>query len=248
MFLILLGTIISGVVISKLLWMAGLHHMVIRFAIVLILAYLCFFILMRLWLYYLTPPYRKNASYINILDTAGNIISLPDCSSSCSSGPDIIGHGGSSGGAGASGSWDNTGDSPVMAVSGGTAGNTGSAAGSSGGSSGDVLSGLDDDAVIIVALLLIAAAIFGSGIYLIYQAPDIFSEAAFQIILAGGLIKKTKQIANPCWEGSVLRHTWIPFAITMAVTIIAAWILMIYCPHATKISEVIRLCLLTSQN
>jgi hypothetical protein len=201
---------------------------------------------MRVWLYYLTSPYRKNISNKNIPDTAGNIISLQDCSSSGISGPDIVGHGGSSGGGGASGFWDNTGDSPVMAVSESTAGNSGSGGGSTGGGSGDILSGLDDDAVLIIALLLILAAIFGSGIYLIYQAPDIFSEAAFQIILAGGLIKKTKQIASPCWEGSVFRHTWIPFAITLVITIIAAWILMIHCPQATKISEVIRLCILTN--
>jgi len=242
MLLILLGTIISGVIISKLLWIIGLHHMVIRFAIVTILAYLCFFILMRLWLYYLTSPYQKGERNKNISDSVVGIINVPDFSLSSGNGPDIVGHGGSSGGGGASGSWDNAGDSPALAVSEGAAGNTGS----SGGSSGDILSGLDDSAVIIIALLFILAAIFGSGIYLIYQAPDIFSEAAFQIILAAGLIKRTKQITNPSWEGSVFRHTWIPFAITLVVTIIAAWILMIHCPQATKISEVIRLCILTN--
>jgi hypothetical protein len=218
--------------------------MVVRFAIVLILAYLCFFILMRLWLYYLTSPYRKNITNKNIPDTAGNIISLPDCSSSGNSGLDLIGHGGSSGGGGATGSWDNASNSPLLAVSESGSVNTGSSCGSSGGGSGDILSGVDDGAVIIIALILIVAAIFGSGIYLIYQAPDIFSEAAFQIILAAGLIKRARQMDNPSWIGSVFSHTWIAFVITLIVTIIAAWVLMIYCPKATKISEVIRLCLL----
>ena len=39
MSLILLGTILSGVIFSKILLIAGLDHMVVRFSIVLIFAY-----------------------------------------------------------------------------------------------------------------------------------------------------------------------------------------------------------------
>jgi hypothetical protein len=246
MLLILLGTIISGVIFSKILWFVGLHHMLIRFTIVLILAYLSFFLFMRLWLYYLTSPYRKSRSNKNPTNAEAGVINISDRSSTGSA-PDIVGRGGSSGGAGASGSWENMSDSPAMAVSEGATGNAGSVGGSTAGASGDALSGLSDDsAVLIIALLLILLAIFGSGIYLIYQAPDIFSEAAFQIILAAGLIKKTRQISSQGWVGGVFHHTWIPFAITLVVTVISAWVLMIYCPQATKISEVIRLCILNS--
>ena len=50
MALILLGTVLSGVIFSKILLAAGLHHVISRFVIVLVLAYVSFFILMKLWL------------------------------------------------------------------------------------------------------------------------------------------------------------------------------------------------------
>ena len=49
MSLILLGIVLSGVIFSKILLIAGLDHMVIRFSIVLIFAYFVFFLLMRIW-------------------------------------------------------------------------------------------------------------------------------------------------------------------------------------------------------
>ena len=54
MALILLGTILSGIIFSKILLISGLNHILVRFVIVLIFAYLCFFLLMKLWLHYLT--------------------------------------------------------------------------------------------------------------------------------------------------------------------------------------------------
>ena len=63
MTLILLGTVFSALIVSKILLIAGLNNMIIRFVIVLICAYLCFFLLMKLWLAYLTKPHI-NASCI----------------------------------------------------------------------------------------------------------------------------------------------------------------------------------------
>ena len=84
MALILLGTVLSGVIFSKMLLAAGLHHVISRFVIVLVLAYVSFFILMKLWLLYLTTSYRKSKIGENLLDAADaatDILEFPSADS-----------------------------------------------------------------------------------------------------------------------------------------------------------------------
>ena len=113
---ILLGTAISGLILSKLLLVIGLHNMVIRYIIALIGAYLCFFVLMKFWLNYLTTPYRQKRNkenMVNILD----IVNIPDSLPSGSgSGSVVTGHGGQFGGGGASGFWESSHEIPSHAV------------------------------------------------------------------------------------------------------------------------------------
>jgi hypothetical protein len=234
MTLILLGTILSGVIFSKILLVAGLNNIILRFIVVLIFAYFCFFILMKLWLHYLTDPYRKSKIAENLVDAADAITSIPDFSPT-SSAPNMSGHGGEFGGGGASGAWTEAGG---VAETASPVGETATEA------AGEAVSGLaDEGGIILIPLIIILIALFGGGIYLIYEAPVIISEAAFELILATTLIKKARSIDNPNWIGSVFRATWPAFALTLVITVIAGWALMTYCPQAVKITDAFRYCI-----
>jgi hypothetical protein len=242
MSLILLGTILSGVIFSKILLIVGLQHMIIRFIIVLTFAYLSFFLFMKLWLHYLTTPYRKNRQDGSLLDAVDVISSVPDFSST--GGSQVVkGHGGEFGGAGASGSWENDSSSSDIPVSEGMTGTAESIGEITTETSGEAISGLaDEGGILLIPLVLLLLGIFGGGIYLIYEAPVIISEAAFELILATTLIKKARKIDNTNWMGSVFRSTWPAFLLTLIITIITGWGLMTYCLQATKITEVLRFC------
>ncbi len=236
MSLILLGTIFSGIIFSKILLFLGLQHMMIRFIIVLAFSYLSFFFFMKLWLHYLTTPYRKNRQDGSLLDTVDVISGVPDFSST--NGVQMVGgHGGEFGGAGASGTWETVGGASDIPLSRSIAGTTAEAA-------GEAVSGLaDEGGILLIPLALLLLVIFGGGVYLIYEAPVIISEAAFELVLATTIIKKAKTIDNPNWMGSIFRSTWPAFTLTLVITIFSAWALMAYCPQATKIPEVLRFCL-----
>jgi hypothetical protein len=234
MILILLGTILSGVIFSKILLVLGLDHIIARFIIVLIFAYVCFFILMKLWLHYLTKPYRKSKIADNLVDAADAISSIPYFSPASST-QNLSGYGGEFGGGGASGAWT---EANGVAETASTVGETATEA------AGEAVSGLaDEGGIILIPLILFLIVLFGGGIYLIYEAPVIISEAAFELILATTLIKKVRSIDSPNWMGSVFRATWAAFALTLVITIIVGWALMTYCPQANKITAVFQFCI-----
>jgi hypothetical protein len=86
--------------------------------------------------------------------------------------------------------------------------------------------------------MLILALICGAGLFLIYEAPIILSEVAFEFVLAGALLKKAKEIDNPDWVGSIFKNTWLPFVLTLIFAVIGAFLLNNTFPEATKLSEI----------
>ena len=90
----------------------------------------------------------------------------------------------------------------------------------------------------MLALLLLV--VFGAGAYLVYAAPEILSEAAFQELLAGGLIKASKKMDGPGWIGSVLKATWVPFVIVLVMTGVFGWVAQTHYPHATRLADIFK--------
>jgi hypothetical protein len=127
----------------------------------------------------------------------------------------VVGNGGDFGGGGATDSWGAA--EPMQAHSYGSP--AGSSVGGSGKSSG---SGFDfdfgDEVIIIIALALLLVVIFGAGAYLVYAAPEILSEAAFEALLAAGLIKASRNISRQGWMGSVFKATVLPFIVVLLMT------------------------------
>jgi hypothetical protein len=60
---------------------------------------------------------------------------------------------------------------------------------------GGAISGIaDEGAVLLILFTLLLLVIMGGGIYLIYEAPVILSEAAFELVFASSLIKRAKKL------------------------------------------------------
>lgn len=84
---------------------------------------------------------------------------------------------------------------------------------------------------------MLLAAVFGAAIYLLYLAPHILSEAAFDCLLGANLVKRYKNVTQPDWMGHVLQDTYKPFLIVLMITVAAAWVIHAHDPSITKISD-----------
>lgn len=49
-------------------------------------------------------------------------------------------------------------------------------------------------------------------------------------VLAASLMRGTKRIDSSDWLGSVLKTTWIPFVITLALAFLAGYLIQVYFP------------------
>ncbi len=78
----------------------------------------------------------------------------------------------------------------------------------------------------------------GAGIYLVYDAPDILSDAAMQMVLATGLWHGSRQLVTGSWMGGVAKKTWIPFLIVLLMAILAGSVAGRLCPQGHKLSEI----------
>jgi hypothetical protein len=230
MSLILIGTILSGLILSKLLLILHVDRMLIRYPLVVILSYLCFFIFIRLWLSYIR---NREKIISNTLETTGDLLSSVDGFSGKSIAEVVDFGGGQFGGGGASGSFGDFGGSTIMQ-------NSAKGLGEAAGEAGASLFEFEEGGIILIPLMIVLSLIFGVTVLLIYQAPFILTEAAFEFVLAGALIKKAKELDSPYWIGSVFANTWKPFVFTFLLVVAASGALSHYFPEAVKITQIIK--------
>jgi hypothetical protein len=219
-------------------------NIVIRYPLAVVVSYLAFFGFIKLWLSYLTSHAERSSP--DASDLLNGITSAPDFSSAPvpSVGSFSGGGGGTGGGGGVTGSFDVAGtDAAHGSVStifdsvmpGEGAGNA------TGDVTGDAASGIaEEGGFILIVLGILLAVVFGAGLYMIYSAPYILSEAAFEFILSAGLIRSMKRIDDAEWKGSVLRTTWMPFVAVLLLALIAAAIMHSQYPEAQKLWEIFR--------
>jgi hypothetical protein len=190
----------------------------------------------KLWL-----KYMSSSRSIKGLDPAGDALpGLPGFSGgsgSPGSAPAFSGGGGGSGGGGATAAFDGPlANSRAMVMP--PPADAGSSSGFS-SSAGDSVSGIfDDDSIVLIALGILLAATLGAAIYLIYMAPHILSEAAFDFLLGTSLIRSYRKMNQPDWMGSVFKDTYLPFLLVLAIAFGAAWVIRAHDPSITKISDV----------
>jgi hypothetical protein len=120
-----------------------------------------------------------------------------------------------------------------------------SSSGSSGGGGGG---GFDIDgdgivAVLVIAIVVIvAAAIFGAAAYLVYQAPTLLGEAAFEAVLASVLARSTRKVTRDGWTGSVFAASWKPASILALIATLGGFAAQGLCPGPDTLRGVIKQC------
>jgi hypothetical protein len=234
MTVILLATSMAGVLASKGMFVIGLHNVAIRYPVTVLCAYLVFFAAIKVWLWLMTdlPVSSSNDTGGRVLDSIN--LPLPSGGSDQSV---FSGGGGLSDGGGASGDFGDT--------LGDMASGAGDALGGVGDVVGDVVGGSADDEggiVLVIVLGLLAVLLFsvlGAGVFLIYQAPAILAEAAFDAVLAASLVRSSRKMNQPDWMGSIFKATWKPFAVVMLLAIVAGWAMHHYLPTASRVIDVI---------
>jgi hypothetical protein len=242
MTLLLLGVSVSGLLASKILLEFGLRSMFVRYLIAVCVAYAVFFFLIRIWLWYVHASSKEDDPPVPDLDIVDAIdltgISVDSVQGGAGidevSNVGLSGTGGDFGGGGATDMWGNastvSGSAPSPLRSSGGGGSSGK----SGGWDFD----LGDEAIVLLVLGLLLLVIFGAGAYLVYAAPEILTEAAFQALLAAGLIKASSKITRRGWIGSVLRATCIPFLVVLLMTGIFGWVAQKNYPHASRLADI----------
>jgi hypothetical protein len=246
MSLILVATVCSGLLATRIMLAMHLENVLLRYPLAVVLAYLVFFVSVKLWLRYIAPVPAQQNVHNDSPDFGDVLPDMPISFPSDGSIPFHVGGGGFDGG-GASDSFGDVGSAVANSgsdiFSGGidTGGSIGDAVGDV---VGGVAEGLGDEGglVVIVVLAVFAAAtavLVGASVYLIYEAPFILSEAAFEFILAAGLVRGARRIDSVDWMGSVFKTTGIPFIVTLALATLAGYLMHQYFPEVTRISELL---------
>ena len=238
MTVLLFGVFFSGLLFSKVLFELGMRSMPERYVIAVCGSYAVFFLLIRIWLWYVTGlPKKRQRSHadidIDVGDITGDAIQGGARAVHKAVDTAFSGHGGDFGGGGATDEWGSFVTPKSVASS--TTLRGPSSSGSSGGGFD-----LGDDAIVLIALAAFVLAIFGVGVYLVWAAPSILSEAAFQALLAAGLIRASSRITQRDWMGSVLRSTCVPFLIVLLTAGIFGSVAQKHYPHATRLADIFK--------
>jgi hypothetical protein len=233
MTVILVATFAVGLLTVHGLFAIHVAKLWMRYAIAVIVAYAAFLGLLKIWLVYFAICIRHahgQSGGVDISDFCD--FSGGGSSSGSSSSVSELGSGGGKfGGGGASANWGTAEPQPVIAAP----------VKSSGSSSvGDFGLDLDGDEIVLVIIVIaVAFAVIGAGAYLIWAAPTILGDTAFNAVLASALIHKTKKVSHPEWVGSVLHATAIPFSMVFALTILMGWYAQHICPSAMRVRDAI---------
>ena len=229
MFVIVGGTVAAGLLVTKILLITHERNLAFRYGLAVVLAFAAFLGFVKLWLGYVGFCVRRKGNGGDGLDWLDAVdFDCGSVSSGGGGGPQFESGGGSSfGGGGAGGSWGEPVAAPVKA----------SSSSGSGFNLGDICDGDEGMLVVLVALLVLAIA--AAAIYVIWAAPAILSEAAFQGALAAALTRRAKKISHGTWQGSVIRATVIPFAIVLLFAVALGWYAQKRCPAATRLREAI---------
>lgn len=228
--LILVACFGAGLLATKLLLMAGIETMWIRYAIALFVAYAVFLLGVRIWLRYagfdvhVLPRRRDGYDFPDL---------MPDNVTIRAPSEVFRGGGGRSGGGGASMRFDGGASAEAKAP---VFFGASSPSSSSGGGAGLDL----DDGLVLLALIAVALAVSGAVIYLIWAAPTILAEAAFAALLSAGLVRSTRRIASGDWMTSVIGNTWVAFGVVSILAIgFAVYAQHVY-PDARTLADVVR--------
>jgi hypothetical protein len=91
-------------------------------------------------------------------------------------------------------------------------------------------------------IVIILGGIVIVAFSLIAEAPLILAEAAFQFLLAAGLIRVARKIDRPDWVGSIVSRTWKPFVVVLIGALLLGSCAEVSCHNPTTIRNIVNSC------
>ncbi len=241
---ILTATVLVGLLMTRVLALMHLNIFAIRYALAVIGAYAAFVGFIKVWLWYV--EFCENRDRRRAGNSSGGSDAWFDCvnlssggiSTTSSGSSDALSVGGGRfGGGGAGGSWDD-GDSntPGLAAANIAASTKSGGSKSSGGGGGSSDLG---ELMLVVLIIALLVAIVASFAWIVYAAPGILSETAFNAALAGALVRHAHKATHGQWIGGVLRKTALPFLLVLALSVAVGWWAQHYCPDALQLRDAV---------
>lgn len=249
---VMLGLVgIAGILASRILVAMGMRSMALRYPIAVAVSYLVFFGLVRMWLAYIARVSGARRGGPSSFDAESLVPDGPFsfCGGTAKAASGLARSGGGRfGGAGASlnfgGAAGEGTPSPMAPAIAAAAPRSTTTRSSSGGSFSLDLDG--DGVLLLILFIVLVCGILGAGAFLVYQAPAVLSEAAFQAILASGLARTARNAHDPGWAKSVFKATVLPFAIVLVLAAVFGIAASRRCPAATTVRQVFRTCIFRS--
>jgi hypothetical protein len=221
MTLILGVTFLAGLAVTKMFLDAGNQSLALRYGVAVAVSYGAFLLLINLWLWYIAPD-ERDEDHTDLLDVVDAVDLAADLGSGAVRGTvnAFDAGGGGFGGGGATGSFGDAADGVASLV--------------------DV--DADEGGCAIVVVLLIAALVLTiavAGIYLIWAAPGILAEAAFEAFLASALLPGARKSEAQGWLHGTVRATLVPFVVMLVAAVGFGWAANDLCPGARRMAEVV---------
>jgi hypothetical protein len=245
----LTATLLAGLITTRLLLAAGVRNFAVRYGIAVVVAYAVFITSVKLWLAYIgfcaAAARRRAGSTGDDWFDCFNMSSGGSSSWSGGGGSSSVSEGGGKfGGGGASGSWgDGAAKGNVIAAAAlppqSSAKKSSSSSSSSKKSSGGGGDGDFGELILVLMIILLVVAVIASFAWMIWAAPTILSEVAFNAVLAGALAKHAQNATHGNWVGSVLKKTMIPFLLILTLAILVGYWAQKVCPVALRLTEAI---------
>lgn len=238
--LIALWTFGVGLLTTRGLFALGVESMPVRYPLAVLTAYLGFLLAVRVWLWYVGVETRNDGHGSLELPTGSGDSSAHGAHSELPFRPG----GGQFGGGGASGDYV---IDPSLKAELSPSLHPLDSVGEVGGSAAHGLlegaAGAAEGAIPLFLIVLLIGAlvlVFGAGAYLVVDAPAMLAEAAFEAMLAAGLVRATHRLDDPDWSAAVVRRTWLPATGILLLSFCFAVGVHLYRPEVQTVVELLR--------
>jgi hypothetical protein len=211
---VILGlTFLAGLAVTKLFLDRGSTDLALRYGTAVAVSYVVFLLLLKAWIWYIDDRPSPDAGDVgDAVDIASDFLQSTGRDSAAQF------HGGSFGGGGSSGTFGDGGASALADL------------------------GSDEDGCAFAVVVVIVVAVVGitlSALYLIYAAPAILAEAAFEALLASSLLRGARKAESPGWVGGAVSATALPFLAIFVLATGFGWFANKYCPGARRVADVL---------
>jgi hypothetical protein len=238
---IVIGTGLSGFLLSAALLRVGVTSMPLRYGVALAGAYGVFLLLIRGWVELHRRRIDVDESVVDLLPDigggGGGGVNLGEGGDFGGGGGVDLGEGGDFGGGGASGGWHaSSPETSASRVSSGEAAHSG--AGVGGGGVADALD-LDEGWIIVVPLVMLFGSLIAAFV-LIWSAPGLLAELAVDVLLVSSLYRRLKSLDRRSWLLTAVRKTWIPALLVAVLLVAGGFVLEAVVPEARSMGDILR--------